>query len=140
MAEERPIREVEVTAVVTATFAANLPANNQVVASIQLDPSIPAISQLTVPVEETWAIEDIFVAAAQTPDAILSFLKNLTQSAYRSPPINGMIVTNVARPVPAPFLYQGASILTIAAQNLAAIGASAVTITVYVKLRKFTPY
>jgi len=137
---ERPIREVELTAVISATFAVNLPANNKVVATIQLDPSIPAVSQLTVPVDETWVVEDLFVAAAQTPDSILEFLKNLTQSAYRSAPINGMVVTNVARPVPTPFMFEGASMITIVAQNLAAIGASALTITAYAKIRKFTPY
>jgi len=134
------IREVEVTAVVTATFPANLPANNKVYANIQLDPALAARAEVTVPVEEAWVIEDLFVSASQTPDSILEFKKNLTQSAYRSPPINGMIVTNVARPIPTPFLYEGASILTIEAQNLAAIGTSAETITAYAKIRKYTPY
>lgn len=134
------IREVEVTAVITATFAANLPANNKVVASIQLDPSIPAVNMLQVPVTETWALEDIFVAASQTPDTIIEFVRNLTQSALRSPPVNGLIVTNPARPIPSPVIFNGADIITIAAQNLAAIGTVAATVTIYAKLRKFTPY
>ena len=139
MAEET-IREVELTAVVTATFPANLPANNKVIANVQLDPAIAAVSMLTIPSTEAYVIEDLFVSASQTPDAIFEFRKNMTQSVFRSAPINGLIVTNVARPVPTPFLFEGASMVTIEAQNLAAIGASAETITAYAKIRKFTPY
>jgi len=133
------IREVEVTAVVTATFAANLPANNKVVASIQLDPSYPTVQQVTVPLQESWVLEDIFVAASQTPDSIAEVVKNLVQSAFRSAPINGLVVTNPARPIPTPVVFEGGDIISIMAQNLAAIGTAAATITLYVKLRRFTP-
>jgi len=131
------VRQVEVTVVISATFAANLPANNKVFATVQLDPAIAAQSQLNIPATEAWVIEDLFVAASQTPDAILEFVRNLTESKLRSAPINGMIVTNVARPVPKPVVYKGNDILTIIAQNLAAIGASAQTVTTYAKIRRF---
>jgi len=134
------IREVELTAIISATFPANLPANNKVTASIQVDPSIPAVSMLTIPVAEVWVVEDVFVSASQTPDTILEFLRNLTESAYRSAPVNGLVVTNAARPIPSPIMFKGADIVTVVAQNLAAIGTAAATITAYLKIRKFTPH
>jgi len=93
-----------------------------------------------VPADEAWVIDDLFVAAAQTPDTILEFLKNLTKSMFRSAPINGLIVTNVARPKPMPVMYDGNAIITIVAQNLTAIGAAAQTITAYARIKRFTPH
>jgi len=131
------VKQVELTAVISATFAANLPANNKVYATIQLDPALPAVGQLQVPVAEAWVVDDLFVAASQTPDTMLEFFRNLVESKFKSAPINGLIVTNVARPKPAPVLFRGADIISIVAQNLAAIGASAATITAYMRIRKF---
>lgn len=131
------VRELQTSAIVSATFAANLPANNKVYGTITLDPAIAAVAQLQVPVTESWVVEDLFVAAAQTPDAILELKRNLVASLLKSAPINGCLVTNVARPVPTPVQLKGADILTIEAQNLAAIGASAQTVTVYLMLRRF---
>jgi len=131
------VRKLEVTAVLSATFAANLPANNKVYASISLDPALPTETSLTIPITESWVLEDLFVSASQTPDAILEFFRNLVQSMHRSAPINGMIVTNVARPKPKPVVFKPADILTIQAQNLAAIGASPQTITTYAKFVRF---
>ncbi|MEM1525127.1 MAG: hypothetical protein QW618_03185 [Nitrososphaerales archaeon] len=128
---------VETTAVITATFPANLPANNKVYANIQLDPALAAATQVTVPVNEAWVIEDLYVSTSQTPDAILEFVKNLTDVKLRSAPINGCLVTNVARPKITPVMFGGADILTIVAQNLAAIGASAATITAFIKIKRF---
>jgi len=129
--------EVERTIVITATFPANLPANQRVYATMQVDPALPATGQLQVPVNEAWVLEDLFVSTSQTPDTILEFFKNLTESVFRSAPINGLIVTNPARPIPKPVVFEGASIITVTAQNLAAIGASAATVTAYAKFRMF---
>lgn len=138
MAEK--IREVDITAVVTATFPANLPANQKVAANIQLDPSMAAAAVLPVPSDEAWVVEDIYVTASQTPNAILEFKKNLTQVMHRTGAINGYVVTNPARPVTMPFIYEGSALITVEAQNLEAVGASPATITVFVKIKKFTPH
>jgi len=130
-------RKVEVTVILTATLAANLPANSKVYMSMQLDPAIAAVAQLTVPVNEAWVLEDLFVAASQTPDDILEFVKNLTEIMLRSAPINGCIVTNVARPVPTPTMWEGGDIFTVICQNLAAVGTAAATITAYAKISRF---
>ena len=131
------VRQIEHTVIITATFPANLPANNKVFASIQLDPALSPVSQLTIPPSEAWVLEDLFVTSSQSVDAILEFTKNLTEVAFRSAPVNSLLVSNPSRPRPSPVLYEPQSILTISAQNLAAIGASAVTITVYAKFRRF---
>jgi hypothetical protein len=131
------VKEVEVTAIVTATFPANLPANNKVYASIQLDPALSPTTQFQIPPTEAWVLEDLFVSATQTPDAILEFKANLVESKFKSAPINGLIVTNPARPKPTPVLFRPSDIVTVEAQNLANIGASAATITAYAKFRRF---
>ena len=131
------VKQVELTVVVTATFPANLPANNKVFARISVDPAIEPVSQLTIPATEAWVLEDIFVAATQTPDTILEFMRNLVESKMRTAPINGLIVTNPARPIPKPVMWEGNDILSIVAQNLAAIGTSPATITAYAKFRRF---
>jgi hypothetical protein len=131
------VRELEHTAIIRATFPAGLPANNKVYASIQLDPALPAVSQLTIPANEAWVLEDLFVSASQSVDAILEFVKNMTEVTFKSAPVNSLLVSNPSRPIPKPVLFEPQSILTITAQNLAAIGASDTTITVYAKFRRF---
>ena len=131
------VREIEQTVIITARFPANLPANNKVYASIYLDPSLSPVSQLTIPANEAWVLEDLFVTGSQSVDAILEFMKNLTEVVFKSAPVNSLLVSNPSRPIPRPVLYEPQSILTISAQNLAAIGASDVTITVYAKFRRF---
>jgi hypothetical protein len=131
------VREIEQTVIITATFPANLPANNKVYASILLDPALSPVSQLTIPANEAWVLEDLFVSASQAVDAILEFTKNLTEVVFKSSPVNSLLVSNPSRPRPSPVLYEPQTILMISAQNLSAIGASAVTITVYAKFRRF---
>ena len=134
---QRRARRVEITATISATFAATLPANQKQYATITLDPALPTVSQQQVPVTEAWVVEDIYVVAAQTPDSILEFVKNLTESMFRTAPINSLLVSNPSRPRVKPSMLRGAEILTIVAQNLAVIGAAAETITAYAKLARF---
>jgi hypothetical protein len=105
-----------------------------------MDPTITGVSMLTVPVNEAWLLEDLFVSATNAIDGIAEFKKNLTQSAYRSPNLNGMLITNVSRPIPSPIMYEGASILTVAYTNLTANGTASTSITFMAKFRRFTPY
>ena len=131
------VKRTEITATITATFPATLPANQKVFATITLDPALGAVSQQQVPVKEVWVVEDIYVTATQTPDAILEFVKNLVDSMFRTAPVNALIVTNPSRPVIKPVMYKGADIMTIVAQNLAVIGAAAETVTAYAKFVRF---
>jgi hypothetical protein len=132
-----PVKTLEQTVIIQATFPANLPANNKVFATMLLDPALGATSQVTIPANEVWVLDDLFVSASQAVDAILEFQRNLSEVAFKSSPVNSLIVTNPARPRPAKTLWKGNDILTIAAQNLANIGSSATTITVYAKIKRF---
>jgi len=127
----------EITAIVTATFPANLPANQKVAASMQLDPQLGTVTQQQVPINESWVIDDVYVSASQTPDAILDFKKNLYTSLVRTNPINTLLVSNPSRPKIAKKVLGKGDILTIEAQNLAAVGTAGATITVYVTLVRF---
>jgi hypothetical protein len=127
----------EITAIVTATFPASLPANQKVAASMQLDPQLGTVTQQQVPINESWVIDDVYVSASQTPDAILEFKKNLYTSLVRTNPINTLLVSNPSRPKIAKKVLGKGDILTIEAQNLAAVGTAGATITVYVTLVRF---
>jgi len=131
------VREIESTFIIQASFAANLPANNKVAATVLLDPALGAQSVVTIPASEAWVLIDLFVSSSQSVDAILEFKKNLTQSVLKTSPVNTLLVSNPSRPVPAPILYEPQSLMTIEATNLSAIGASPVTITVYAKFKRF---
>ena len=133
----RRVKRVEMTVTVTATFPALLPANQKIYATITLDPALGAVSQQQVPVKEAWVVEDIYVIATQPPDAILEFVKNLTESMFKTAPVNALIVTNPSRPVIKPVMYRGAEIITVVAQNLAAAGTAAETVTAYAKIVTF---
>jgi hypothetical protein len=127
----------EITAIVTATFPAGLPANQKVAASMQLDPQLGTVTQQQVPINESWVIDDVYVSESQTPDAILEFKKNLYTSLVRTNPINTLLVSNPSRPKVAKKVLGKGDILTIEAQNLAEIGTEDATITVYVTLVRF---
>ena len=131
------VKRVEITVTISATFAASLPANQKVYATITLDPALGAVSQQQVPVKQAWVVEDIYVIATQTPDAIIEFVKNLTESMFKTAPVNALIVTNPSRPVIKPVMYRGAEIITVVAQNLAAISTDAETVTAYAKIVTF---
>jgi len=132
-----PVKTLEQTVIIQATFPANLPANNKVFATILLDPALGATSQVTIPANEVWVLDDLFVSASQGVDAILEFQRNLTEVTFKSAPINSLLVSNPSRPRPAKTLWKGNDILTISAMNLGAIGASATTITAYAKVKRF---
>ena len=131
------VKRTEITPIISCTFPALLPANQKMYATITLDPALGAVSQQQVPVKEVWVVEDIYVIATQTPDAILEFVKNLTESMFKTAPVNALIVTNPSRPVIKPVMYKGADIATIVAQNLTVIGATDETITAYAKIVRF---
>ena len=135
-----PIRQLEQTFILTVTLAASLAANNQTQVQFQMNPAISAVSQLNVPADKSWLLEDLYITTAQTPDGILVFYKNSTLIAFSSGNINGLVVTNVARPIPTPFNYGGNAIISATFVNLAAVGSAGATVTVLAKFRRFTPY
>jgi len=131
------IKQMEHTAIVQVTFKANSPANSQVYASVMLDPALGAVQQFQIPPNEAWVLEDLFVTSAPGVDAILTFRKNISEDVAKTPPLSTLTVTNPARPRMDKLLYEGNTILTIVAQNLSAVGASDVTVTAYLKIRRF---
>jgi len=137
---EATIREIEETWIITATFPANLSANNVVPAGITLEPGSAALNIVQVPAVEAWVIEDLYITGAPSVDAILEFKRNATQIAFKTSPISTLLVSNPSRPEITPFIYEGTDQLSISARNLANVDASAATITVYAKVRRFTPY
>lgn len=135
--EKLPVEKIKHTIVLTVTFPANLPANQKTPVSMQLDPALGTVTQQQVPLGEAWVTDDFYISAAQATDAIFTFLKNLLDKLHISSPLNGNVVTNVARPKMAKKVLKGGDILTIEAQNLTAIGAAAVTDTAYLDIVRF---
>jgi len=131
------IRQVEQTAILQVVLKANTPANSQVFTNIILEPGLGAVQQLQIPPNEAWVLEDLFVRDSPTVDVILTFRKNLTEDVMKTAPLSALLVTNPARPRISKQVYEGNSIMTIVAQNLAAVGASDVTVTAFLKIRRF---
>ena len=136
-------RQVEHTFILTVTLpTAGLAANNQTAVQFQGDPTIAAVPAQSVPAAESWILEDLYVSSSQTNDGLLVFYRNGLQIAYRSGNINGLVVTNTARPIPTPFMYQGNDIITAVFINTSAVATSASSAvnTIFAKFRRFTPY
>jgi len=131
------VKELETTLICTVTFPANQAANVPTQVSFTIDPSLPAVSQFQIPNNESWVIDDVYVTGSQSVDAIVTFVKNFLEVMTKTSPINSLLVSNPSRPRVAPVVYAPTEIMTIQAQNLAAIGTSAVTDTFYVKVKRF---
>jgi hypothetical protein len=140
MSAQRSIRQLEMTFILTITLAASLSINSQTYASIQMNPALSGVNMLNVPADEAWVLEDLYVTASQSIDGMILFFINQSTIAFQSGNINGLVVTNVARPIPKPFRYGGNAIITVAFINLAAVGTAGATDTVYAKFTRFTPY
>jgi len=131
------VRQVEQTVILQVNLAANTPANSTVYTNIVMEPALGAVQQFQIPPNEAWVLEDLYVKDTPTVDVILTFKKNLTQDVMKTPPLSALIVSNPARPKISRQLYEGNSIMTITANNLSAVGTSAVTITAFLKVRRF---
>lgn len=138
-----PIRQLEQTFILTVTMpTAGLAANNVTAVQFQVNPQIAAVPMLSIPADESWLLEDLYVTAAQTYDGIITFYTNGIQIAFASGNINGLVVTNTARPIPTPFRYGPNAILTAQFTNTGVVPSSgtAYVVTIYAKFRRFTPY
>ena len=88
-------------------------------ANIAVDPSVPPVAEVNVPVTENWIITDCYIlaaAAATNTDPQINFDKNRGRSMGTTPPLTTMLV--------------GGSILRIFTINTA-VTAVAQTVTAY---------
>ena len=132
-----PVEQFEQGVILQVTVPANQPANSLLTVNIVLDPQLGGVNLVTIPNNEAWVIEDVFVTASQSIDAILVFKKGLKDEVARTPPINTLLVSNPSRPRIKPILYKANEMLSINAINLQAGGSAATTLTVYAKVRRF---
>jgi hypothetical protein len=131
------VEQYEQGVIVQVTVPANQPANSLLTASIILDPQLGGVNLVTIPQNEAWVIDDVYVTASQSIDAILVFKKGLKEEVARTPPINSLLVSNPSRPRIKPILYRANEMLSINAINLQAGGSSATILTVHAKVRRF---
>ena len=131
------VERYEHVVVLRIRVPANQPANSFLPVDMVFDPQLPAVQQQTVPSNEAWVIDDVYVTASQSIDAILVFMKGLKEEMARTSPINSLLVSNPSRPRMAPLLYNGTEILSINAINLQAGGTSDTILTAYMKLVRF---
>lgn len=131
------VEKITSTLICQATFDANLPANSVKSVNMTIDPLVGAKTTLTVPKSESWVIEDIYVSATQDVDCVVKIIKNDTDEVLRTDPINTLLVSNPSRPRYPKKVFGPFDTLSMQAINLSAIGASAVTVTFYVKLVRF---
>jgi hypothetical protein len=126
------------TAIVSFSVAASAPANSIVAGSIAnaFGPLVPATETIQVPITERWDIVDMWTQGVQTPDATPIITVNgypqVVSSDFNS--MNQNVLTRF-RLTTSIVLVPGASV-SISAATLQANGTSAVTLVLYVKIRR----
>lgn len=133
------VTRVEQTLICQATFPANLPANSIVPVNFIIDPQKGPEVVLAPAMNESIVIDDIYVTSAPGVDAIVQLIKNEYEVICMTDPLSTLVVTNPARPKYAKKVLNPLERLSAKAINLSAVGASAVTITFYMKIVRFRP-
>ena len=131
------VKTYEKTVIVTASINANTPANAVTVVSFTVDPQEGSVSSIVIPKGEYWVLEDSWITSEQTPDGILKLIKNRTDIAVETPPINTMLVSNPSRPRIKPSVFEEHDTVVGHFINLAAVGTGGATVTLYLKFKIF---
>jgi len=127
----------EKTVQVQVTVPAGAAAGTRIKANFVDDPSKGPVDVITVPVTEHWLIEDVFVSAAPGVDLVLDIEKNLRRTLQRTPPLSTLNISQPGRAKVSPMLYRPGDMISATAITLAAGGASAVTVTAFMKIKVF---
>lgn len=104
---------------------------------IQSNPAIAGGSQIVVYPGEVWAVKDLYVTSAQTPDGLASLTKNGI-SQENGIDLNSELITNNSRPTPLkknPVVLEGSDTVGIQLSQLAATAAAA-TVSAFLIVRR----
>jgi len=124
---------VRKTLIATVTVAANTPANMRQAVSFG-EVGKPTVTRATVPKGRVWIIRDVFIkdTADVGVDGTAIFVKNEIEDVAKTSPLSTLLVSNPSRP-PAPTIaYDQYETVSIDYVNIAAVGASPVTVTFYI--------
>jgi len=121
----------------TATIVANATAGTIKAVSIKTDPTVSSVTELQVPLSETWVFTDLYILAsadAGTSNPVVNFDKNRGNSLVTSPPLATMLITNNTRPrfSPRPIGYNGGDLIRMFLYTTVANDAVADDIKFYV--------
>lgn len=121
----------------TATIAASASAGTIKAVSIKTDPTVSSVTELQVPLSETWIFTDVYILAAAdsgTSSPVITFDKNRGNTLVTTPPLSSMLITNNTRPrfSPKPVGYNGGDIVRMFAYTTIDNDASADSIKFYV--------
>lgn len=121
----------------TATIDASLGAGTIKAVSIKTDPTVSSVTELQVPLSETWVFTDLYILAsgdAGTSNPIVNFDKNRGNSLASTPPLSTMLITNNTRPrfSPRPLGFSGGDIIRMFLFTTIANDGSADSIKYYV--------
>jgi hypothetical protein len=124
---------VEKTLIATVTVAANTPANMRQTVSFG-EAGKPSVTRATIPKGRVWVIKDVFIKASGDVgvDGSAIFVKDEVQDVAKTAPLSTLLVSNPSRPTIAKLMYDEQSTLTIDYVNIAAVGASAASVTFYI--------
>ena len=123
----------EKTLKITCTVAAGTAVNSILPAKIVDDPTRGAVDEVTVPVNQKWAIVDVFVDSEQGDNGYLEPRINDRSTGDRVGPINTLLVSNPSRPRVRKLYLGGGDKLSFRYIN-ASSPSSDVTVTVYAKV------
>lgn len=131
------VKQIPLTIIAQYTVPANATANNIYPVNFIVDPQKGAQSDITIPKGEAWVLEDIFVTSAPSIDGLVQIFKNDYTLEIQTDPLSTLVVSNPAKPKYPKKVYVGFDKISAKAINLAAGGASATTITFYIKISRF---
>ena len=117
----------------TLTIPGGAGAGTVVVAQFVDDPSVGAVNELQIPINEVWYLVDIYTKSAPGVDVQIEFVKNRKEVKYRTPPVSALVQSNPSRPIPPVLVYLPGDILSAKAITLEAnSGTAAVTVDVFI--------
>lgn len=131
----------QTTLTATLVLAANTPLRSVTLASFRPESLAAAATEGTVPNNETWVVNDIWIAAAADvpagADAIIQVEKNRRDVKAESSELSTLLVSNPSRPkLNVKVGFREFEILRFRGINTAAIGAGALTDTFRIEVLK----
>lgn len=125
----------ELTIAVRVTFPANLPAGSEIAGRLVIDPVVGEVSSYVVPKDRKWTIVDAYVPAVVSGvDAVANIVKNGEAVMATTAPINALLVSNPSRPGITKVTFEPGSTLSVTFTTLSAVGSSAVSATLYLRV------
>ncbi len=125
---------------ISATIAANVAANTITAATIQRQAAVASQTQVFCPVRELWHMERIyFVGTNPSPDVQIQILVDFVPQPYTPLASSVNLTQNRPAALARTIMVPSGSVASVNEVNIAANGASPLTVTFKVQVMRFGP-